>query len=82
MAEKMGRRRALVECYKQNIVTCRDITNEFTDLREGEKVAEAIVLLHDATPLRVYVKSPPETKQPPPIIEAVYEKCLGIKFEA
>jgi hypothetical protein len=79
MSKEMGKERALVECYKQNVVACRDTTKEFTDLREGEKVVEAIVLSPDATPLRLYVKSPPVAKQHPPSIEAVYEKCLGVK---
>jgi len=79
MPKEMDKEKALVECYKQNVVACRDITKEFTDLREGEKVVEAIVLMPDATPLWLYVKSPPTIKQHPPPVEAVYEKCLGIK---
>jgi hypothetical protein len=82
MSKEMGKERALVECYKRNVVACRDITKEFTDLREGEKVVEAVVLLPDATPLWLYVESPPTIKQYPPLVEAVYEKCLGMKVRA
>jgi len=79
-------RRALIECFKKNIVTCRDVTKEFIDLEKDEKVLEVLFYNLDGTIKKSYVtykqnklKIKEYTR---PIVPATYEKCLNISVEA
>jgi hypothetical protein len=82
---EIGFRRAAIECFKKNIVACRDITNLFMNVKDGERIAD--VIYYDP----VYGISRTSVKYSKgrekirgaffPIVPAVYEKCLGIKVE-
>jgi hypothetical protein len=85
LVSEVGYRRAVVECYKKNIIACRDVTIMFKNVKEGERVFE--VIYHE--PVyginRVTVKYSKGREKVRgaffPIVPAAYEKCLGIKVE-
>jgi len=85
LAERVGKDRAVIECFKQNIVACRDESSKFTDLKENEKMLNVVYFLPSEEVERIYIKYSPgrEKIKPatPPIVPATYEKCLGIKVE-
>lgn len=85
LAKRVSKDRAVIECFKQNIVVCRDESSKFTDLKENEKMLNVVYFLPSGEVERIYIKYSPgrEKIEPatPPIVPAVYEKCLGIKVE-
>jgi hypothetical protein len=85
LVAEIGFRRAAVECFKKNIVACRDITNMFMSVKEGERIAEVIYYDPISGINRIMVKYSKGREKIKgaffPIVPAVYEKCLGIKVE-
>jgi hypothetical protein len=85
LTKRVGKDRAVIECYKQNIVACRDESSKFIDLKENEKMLNVVYFLPSGEVERIYIKYSPgrEKIKPttPPIVPAVYEKCLGVKVE-
>ena len=82
LTKRFGVERAIVECYKQNIVACRDAPNA----QEGEKMIDVIYFKPDGAPDRILIRYLPGNEKlrygTLPIILAVYEKCLGVKVDA
>jgi hypothetical protein len=85
LVAEIGFRRAAVECLKKNIVACRDITNLFADVEEGERIVEVIYYdpIYDIKRTSVRYKKGWEKIRGGfhPLVPAVYEKCLGINVE-
>jgi hypothetical protein len=85
LAKRVSKDRAVIECFKQNIVVCRDESSKFIDLKESEKMLNVVHFLPSGEVERIYIKySPGREKTKPatlPIVPATYEKCLGIKVE-
>jgi len=84
LVKRFGKERAIIECYKQNIVVCRDASNVF-GLGEGEKMIDVVYFKPDGTPDRMFIRYVPGYEKirygTLPIVLAVYEKCLGIKVD-
>jgi uncharacterized phage infection (PIP) family protein YhgE len=76
-------RRAMIECYKRNIVACRDATDDFISLEPGVKAIEAIYYSPSGSIERgVFLYWPGKERGPTRIDAlAVYEKCLGVHVE-
>jgi hypothetical protein len=85
LVAEIGFRRAAVECFKKNIVACRDITNMFMSAKEGERIAEVIYYDPISGINRTMVKYSKGREKIRgaffPIVPAVYEKCLGINVD-
>ena len=85
LVKRVGKDRAVIECYKQNIVACKDEPSKFFGLEENEKMLSVVYFLPSGEVERIYIKYSPgrEKIKPttPPIVPATYEKCLGIRVE-
>ena len=77
-------RRAMIECYKRNIVACRDVTTNFTNLEPGVRAIEAVYYTPNGSiEKRVFLYWPGRESGLVRIDAlAVYEKCLGARVEA
>jgi len=82
---ELGYRSGAIECFKKNIVACRDITNMFINVEEGERIVEVIYYdpIYGIKRTSVRYKKGREKIGGAfyPVVPAVYEKCLGIKVE-
>jgi len=76
-------RRALIECYKKNIVACKEVTSDFENLEPGFRAIEAVYYTSSGSLERnIFLYWPGREKKPARLDAlAVYEKCLGIKVE-
>jgi hypothetical protein len=85
LMKRFGEARGAIECYKQNIVACRDVTSNIVTAREGEKVLDVIYFEPSGELERKLIGYLPGNEKikpaTPPIVAATYEKCLGIKVE-
>ncbi|MCC6057044.1 MAG: hypothetical protein LM583_10255 [Desulfurococcaceae archaeon] len=86
LVKRVGKDRAIIECYKQNIVVCRDATSMFIDLEKDEKMIDVVYFIPNGEPARMYIRYSPGRERIRgayyPIVPAVYVKCLGVKVEA
>jgi len=81
--EIVSDRRAVIECYKKNIVACRDATDDFISLEPGVRAIEAIYYTPSGSIERgVFLYWPGKERSPTRLDAlAVYEKCLGVRVE-
>jgi len=85
LAKGANSKRAIIECFKQNIITCRDDTDKFITTSEDEKILNVVYFLPNGTVERSYISYrkgyEKDARSPYPIVLAAYEKCLGVKVE-
>jgi hypothetical protein len=85
LVNRYGGARGVIECFKQNIVACKDITSSIVTAREGEKVLDVVYFEPSGELERELVGYLPGGERikhaTPPIVAATYEKCLGIRVE-
>jgi hypothetical protein len=77
LARQMGRR-GVIECFKRNIVACRDVTSEFVDLEPDTRAIEAVYYFPNGQLNRAIVLHGPGKRHLRPDALAVVEKCLGV----
>lgn len=85
LVKAYGYKRALVECFKKNVVACRDVTKEFTDLEKDEKVLEVVFYDLDGSIRKSYVRYKQDGSKikdfTRPVVPAAYERCFGVHVE-
>jgi len=73
--------RDVIECWKRNILSCRDVSDEFRGSRLGRRYIEVeFINLNGEHGETIIVYEPGAEKEKlHPLVLAAYEKCLGIK---
>jgi len=73
--------RDIIECWKRNILSCKDVTNEFITVKPGRRYIEVhFIDFEGEHGITVIEYEPGDEKfKYHPLVLAAYEKCLGIK---
>jgi len=73
--------RDVIECWKRNILHCRDITDDILNPRPNHRYIEVVYVTPYIEPRKAVIvyEEGAEKEKAHPLVLAAYEKCLGKK---